>query len=86
MADKLDLTQTRAALIKYNAMQGELEQMLKTMSGNDSFYEWDKRRQAAEDLVKEAFHRDTKHVNSLDNCMLIGIYSLQEMVAKEDAA
>ena len=36
----------------------------------------------AENKVRRAFHEDTKDRNSLDNCMIVGITWLREMVAK----
>jgi len=37
----------------------------------------------AENVVRKAFFEDTKDRNCLENCMLVGINWLREMVAKE---
>ena len=39
---------------------------------------------AAENVVRRAFYEDSKDRNSLDNCMLVGISWLRELVAKEN--
>jgi hypothetical protein len=39
----------------------------------------------AENIVRRAFHEDTKDRNCLDNCMLVGINWLRELVEKNDS-
>jgi hypothetical protein len=39
----------------------------------------------AENVVRRAFYEDTKDRNCLDNCMLVGINWLRELVKKNDS-
>jgi hypothetical protein len=43
---------------------------------------WLKRRTVGEDVVRRAFFEDTKHVNSLDNCMLVDLGFIEQLAAK----
>jgi hypothetical protein len=80
----LNLTATQKALKVYDALLPKLDKNLdieaeksqeKALAALSLFDE-------AEKKVKEAFFEDTKNVNSYDNCMIVGIKWLRELVEK----
>lgn len=46
---------------------------------------WQKGKKEAEDKVRKAFFEDTKDQNCLDNCMIVSLSWLRELVEKYES-
>jgi hypothetical protein len=85
MEDKFTLENTRRAVAEYDANLPALDKMLWDAQSDAEVIAWKDASRLAKEKVKEAFYQDTKDRNSRENCHLVPVNILREMVARLDA-
>jgi hypothetical protein len=77
----LTLDNTKVALARYDAGQPARDAYLDAAQTDGEVYRWMLDQKIAADEVREAFFEDTKDRNSHDNCMIVEIAWLRELVS-----
>jgi uncharacterized protein YjiS (DUF1127 family) len=78
----LTLVHTKAALAEYDRTAPERDAMLAAAMDDKGVTRWEVAEHAARRKVKEAFYKDTSDRNSLDHCMVVGLFWLRDQVAR----
>lgn len=79
-----NLANTRKALARFDEPynQSRRQAQYEAIKTNEDASAYFGMLKAEEDEVRRAFYKDTKDINSLDNCMLIGLYTLRKWCSK----
>ena len=78
----LRLSNTRAALARYDATQPARDAYLDKAETDGQVYRWMLDQRIAADQVREAFFQDTQDRNSHDNCMIVDIAWLRDLARR----
>ena len=80
--DKLILPMTKKALAKFDATQAHRDAVMQLIKSDEDLKAWQRMENIALRVVQTAFHHDTQDRNSLENCKLMGIDRLRELVER----
>ena len=70
---------TKVALEEYDMGQPKRQRLYDAAGTDEEVRTWETREKEDLDKVRRAFFEDTKHHNSLDNCMIVDLKFLRKM-------
>ena len=71
---------TRKALAIFDAGKAAREVLFEAIDNGDDFRAWEAAEKTALEVVQRAFYEDTKDVNNLANCMIVGEGYMRKLV------
>ena len=73
---------TATALVQYDATAADRVALWDSINSNQDAVACQSFDLAAERMVQMAFYQDTKHYNSMENCMRVSAKDIKAMVSK----